>query len=311
MIQDKELLAISSLLFRVFQKNKFADPTYLRWQYFEVPDADAIFANYFEANICQGHYCVVPQTFKRQNNYLRMALSVNTAVDQHARMKGLFTRLAEQTYKRASQEQGIQGIIGVANANSTHGFLSRLKFSLLGSLPVGIGVSFPLSVFSPEVKTFRVNSEFLNSVELNNIIDSLDFEGVRGFSREWGGERLRWRLANPSSNYTFSVSKEGILISAQESIMGIPLAILLKFLPKKGCGEMDVRPLIRSACKESRTALFLYAGYNAAAKVSTIALPSGFKPSPLNLIFRSLDSAALPASQVKFDTFEFLDFDAY
>jgi hypothetical protein len=45
--------------------------------------------------------------------------------------------------------------------------------------------------------------------------------------------------------------------------------------------------------------------------VPGIPLPKRLKTSPLNLIFRSLDAAMIHQDSVTFDTFEFLDFDAY
>ena len=64
------------------------------------------------------------------------ALSLNTAVHERARGGGVFTRLAEETYDKA-RVRGIRVVVGVANANSTPGFVKRLGFTSIGPLPVG------------------------------------------------------------------------------------------------------------------------------------------------------------------------------
>jgi GNAT superfamily N-acetyltransferase len=119
MTRDEELLAINTLLLRVFKTSKFADPSYLRWQYFQAPEGEAVFTNYFEDDLCRAHYCVLPQNYLFGRTVYRMALSLNTAVDPAFRLKGLFTNLANETYAKAKEEHGIRAILGVANANST------------------------------------------------------------------------------------------------------------------------------------------------------------------------------------------------
>jgi hypothetical protein len=45
--------------------------------------------------------------------------------------------------------------------------------------------------------------------------------------------------------------------------------------------------------------------------VRGIRSPRKLQPSPLNLVFKSLDEARAPSATFALDTFEFLDMDAY
>ena len=51
----------------------------------------------------------------------------------------MFTILAERTYQYAA-ENGYRFVIGVANAQSTHGFIKNLDFKLIGPLDFKIGL---------------------------------------------------------------------------------------------------------------------------------------------------------------------------
>lgn len=98
-------------------------------------------------------------------------LSLNTATHPDHRGKRLFTILAERTYQYAA-DNGYKFVIGVANAQSTHGFLKHLKFKLIGPL------------------TFKVGTG-------TNIYPQKDYT----FTRYWDKEIMDWRLKNPSMEY--------------------------------------------------------------------------------------------------------------
>ena len=76
------------------------------------------------------------------------------------------------------------------------------------------------------------------------------------------------------------------------------------------CGVSKLSRAIRSATRHHRAGFAVYAGFNGSVGVRGIQPPRRIQPSPLNLVIRHLD-AAVDASQIVLDTFEFLDMDAY
>ncbi len=310
-ISSSQLAAVNDLLLRVFSQAKFADRAYLEWQYLQGPDGPAIFSNYMEEGTCVGHYCVLPQNYIRVDTQCRLALSLNTAVDHRFRLKGLFNKLAQETYAKARDQCGIKGIVGVANANSTPGFLGRLGFRLLGPLPVGIGFCPWFFKKNRKAKTFFVNDAFLASDSFDVIMDSLDFRSTGGLSQKWSPTKIKWRLSNPTANYKLHEACDGVLVSQTDQYNRLRVVILLKFFPKKEIRSIDSMALVGAACKDAGTPLFLYAGYNPATKLRLVRLPESLKPSPLNLIFKELDQMPAGSTDVSFETFEFFDFDVY
>ena len=72
----------------------------------------------------------------------RAALSLNTAVHERGRGGGVFVELGERTVGKAA-ELGVESVVGVANANSTPGFVRRLGFDLLAPLPAKMITPLP------------------------------------------------------------------------------------------------------------------------------------------------------------------------
>ncbi len=87
--------------------------------------------------------------------------------------------------------------------------------------------------------------------------------------------------------------------------------MILKLYPRRGSGKRRASALVSASCRFHRAPFGVYAGWNAHAKLPGVPLPERLKPAPLNLIFRSLDPSVIHQDSVAFDTFEFLDFDAY
>ena len=112
-------------------------------------------------------------------------LSLNTATHPAHQGNRLFTTLAKKTYSKAT-ELGYKFVIGVANANSTHGFLKNLNFYLVAPLEFKVG--------------------FGDIYKYSDIIDK---------QRVWYDDIiLKWRLKNPCFNYF--ISGKSILGSRKE-----------------------------------------------------------------------------------------------
>lgn len=122
-----------SLFARCFPKTSKLNADYLAWLYVQNPAGPVIAFDAYDSARLVAHYAVVPVVVEMDGQACRACWSLNTATDPAYQGRGLFVKLAEQTYEAAKAESCI-GVIGVANQNSTHGFLKRLGFTLHGQL---------------------------------------------------------------------------------------------------------------------------------------------------------------------------------
>ena len=178
---DHSLHEIQQLLQLVFEKNaaKFSYD-YLKWQYVENPMGQVVGFNAYKEDVLAAHYETVPVYMNINGEKTLGLLSKDTATHPDHRGKRLFTLLAERTYQYAA-ENGYKFVIGVANANSTPGFIKHLKFKLIGPLTFKIGIG-------------------------TNIYPQRSYT----FSRYWDKEIMDWRLKNPSMKY---YNNGGLIVS--------------------------------------------------------------------------------------------------
>lgn len=171
-IEENDLKEIQKLLFLTFpnRKDKFSI-AYLHWQYVDNPVGSIVGFNAYMGDELAAHYVTMPIYMMINGEKTLGVLSLNTATHPNHRGKRLFTILAEKTYECAA-ENGYKFVIGVANANSTHGFVKHLGFRLIGPLEFKVGMGY-------------------------NLYHRSDYI----FSRFWDKEIMDWRLKNPSMEY--------------------------------------------------------------------------------------------------------------
>jgi hypothetical protein len=203
----------------------------------------------------------------------RGLLSLNTATAPAHQGKGLFTKLADSTYTYAAKH-GFGFVIGVANANSTHGFVKKLGFQLVSPLRAMVGIG-PLSTRKP---------------------------GEVQYERTWHPEALKWRLAHPLYRYT--VNHEGALdvLLSERSQLGcrlllgaLPAAALVGIAPEAHKGPIGPR---------------IWVGLDRAMNWTLrpyMNIPMKLRPSPLNLIFKDLtgQGRTLDPSRIRFQAIDF------
>ena len=242
---------------------------YLKWQYFENPNGTVVSFNAFsEEGELAAHYATIPIYMLIDGEKVKGLLSLNTATHPNHQGNRLFTRLANETYKRGI-EMGYKFVIGVANANSTHGFLKYLKFDLISPLIFKIGIG---------------------DIYKGDIVDGMN----RIF---YDSEILRWRLRCPEFKY--SVSGSTILSKRPELLFHTSAAKL----PKEFSGDMfglkktfDVFNIYIGLGANTKNGLYL-------------DLPSFIHRSPFNLIFRDLTEGNLPKITKDNIFFQLLDYD--
>jgi hypothetical protein len=153
---------------------------YLKWLYFDNPIGAAIgFNARFEGKLI-AHYAVVPYMF---NQNVPAALSVNTATHPSHGGRGLFTKLAQRTYKQAFN-YNIEFISGVANQNSINVFENKLNFQHLGRVKLSLMTRY----------------HFCDTL-LKDLM--------------YGGD-LAWRLLNPSKKYYCAINGNNSLIFTKQ-----------------------------------------------------------------------------------------------
>lgn len=171
-VDDDSLIEIQRLLKLVFENRaeKFSFE-YLKWQYADNPVGKIVGYNAYMGDVLAAHYVTMPIYMVINGEKTLGVLSLNTATHPDHRGKRLFSVLAEQTFQYAT-ENGFKFVIGVANANSTHGFIKNLNFKLIGPLTFKVGVGTDIY---PQKKYV--------------------------FTRYWDKEIMDWRLKNPSMKY--------------------------------------------------------------------------------------------------------------
>lgn len=173
-IDDKSLKNYADLLTKVFPSTSKYTFEFLKWQYATNPCGKVVGYDAFYENKLVAHYVTIPVKYSKNNVQYKGLLSLNTATDPSFQGNGLFTKLAEKTYE-VGANNGYQFVIGVANQNSTHGFLKKLGFKLISSLDAYIYL-------------FDSKQSVPSKILFQSIIDD---------------ETLKWRVNNPSNKYRF------------------------------------------------------------------------------------------------------------
>lgn len=263
----------NELLKVVFPESKKFSEQFLSWEYADNPVGEIIGFNAFKGEVLAAHYVTQPLVAIINGDIVKGLLSLNTATHPDHQGKKLFISLAEKTYEYAAAN-GFSFVIGVANANSTPGFLKKLGFQHVCPLDVKVG---------------------------SGKIKKNDIKSGPSYQRLWDERSLQWRLSDPFNKYLVHNSrvyspnvKMGI-----RAIMGEFDATLLK----------QLYPVQHVSCSPVK----MYIGRDSSInwkKSCYINLPDRFKTSPLNLIFKDLTGNGRGLSKDDL-CFQLIDFDAY
>jgi predicted N-acetyltransferase YhbS len=244
---------IAALLHDVFPKAFWLTPRYLRWLYLGNPEGRAIgFNAHDESGRLVGHYAVVPMraVFRAGGEPITGALSLNSAVSETVRGRGLFVRLAELTYER-TRESGGRFILGVGNANSTHGLVKSLGFTFYGPLEAKVGFGIPAPAPA---------------------------RPASAFARFWDERTLAWRLDNPEApscvhDRTLFRSYRGLnVVLKWDNTLALPPSVR-RGTPLAPMVYIGRRPDLRFS------------------SLRFVDIPRWLRPSPLNLTLKPLDEA--------------------
>lgn len=279
---DGPTLALYGALFKAcFPATDKFTPRYLEWLYVDNPDGRAVGFDAWDGARLAAHYVCIPARAWVEGREVPVLLSLNTATHPDYQGKGLFTKLAAMTFD-AGAAQGFDGVYGVANANSTPGFVRKLGFQLVRPLEARIGLGGLRH--GPQAPA-----------------DTLSF------ARSWSADALRWRCANPD-NPVF-VKDGGATLRFHAAASGNKLPAYAELDASSiGAGAL---PRTTAAPALSPLRLFIGLAPDASSRYWNYAsIPMRLRPSPLNLIYRSFAPrvAGLDPRRI---AFSFLDFDAY
>jgi GNAT superfamily N-acetyltransferase len=299
------------LLVENLDASRFGHPGYLGWFYRANPRGEVIDENEDDDDGNRiGHYAVIPTRYRTPTGPTPFIFSSNVATSPTARRSGLFRTMAERIYERA-REKGAPGMVGVGNDNSTIVVVDRFGWRALGPLPVRVCV--PVPGLGRSVESRPVDSRLLTTPWFDAASEDLDWVPVADWAQSWTPDFLRWRLSRPDGGYVLHVTPDALAVSVlAHARFRIRCAVLLKVFPRPGARlPLSATPMIAAACRHHRAALCVYAGFNAHVRVRGVRSPRRIQPSPLNLVFKSLDEVRAPSPTFRLDTFEFLDMDAY
>lgn len=272
---------------KAFPKNARFTVAYLDWLYNANPDGLAIGFNAWAGDTLVAHYVCIPTCVEIYGTVVRAMLSLNTATHPAHQGKGLFTRLANATYDSAAA-MGIEAVYGIANANSTPGFVKKLGFKLIKPLDAQIGWG-----------TLGVD---WNSVMSRTI-----------FSRKWNNANLKWRMANPKNTVYMHRRADCAQFFAKAKGWALPTygecRSDLPYMPDM----QDMQDMPSQMLRLSTAVPHLYLGLlpDGSRRSSTyVNVPDVLRPSPLNFIYRSL-SGSMQTLDGCGISLSFLDFDAY
>ena len=255
-------------------------PAYLDWLYLANPDGAAVGFDAWDGERLAAHYVCVPARVWVEGSEVLVLLSLNTATHPDYQGKGLFTKLAAMTYEAGAQA-GFDGVYGVANANSTPGFVRKLGFQLVRPLEARVGLGRLRHAPKPSASALS-------------------------FERSWTPAALAWRCANPHNRVHAVPNRGGQPLQLHAAAMG-------KHIPAYAELEAPAAPALVGGDTAVLSPLRLFIGLapDATSRYWNYAsIPMRLRPSPLNLIWRPFTprTPTLDATRIQFT---FLDFDAY
>jgi len=256
--------------------DKFTE-AYIEWLYVANPDGRAVGFDAWDGEQLAAHYVCLPARAQVGGEPARVLLSLNTATAPAYQGKGLFTKLAEMTYQAAAA-QGYDGVYGVANANSTPGFIRKLGFQLVRPLEARIGFGRLQQGSRPDA--------------------------APAFERLWDRASIAWRCANPHNRVHWRRHGARLQFHAPSLSAALP-----------AYAELPAAALALDPPPQAKATppLRLYIGLLPEARGNYrnyFRIPDRLRPSPLNLIYRSF-SPRVTALDPDAIHFTFLDFDAY
>lgn len=301
---DDDLRLVADLLKAVFPQPERFTPERLRWGYRDHPLGPAAVGRvHGEGGRQVGNYALIPLRLDDGRTSLRLGLGVDLAVDPDARGSGVFRETIQNAYAEA-RELGMDGILGIANAQSAPRMVKAMGWRHLPSLPTRLVV--PCS--RGRGRTFSVAADALADPGVRSALAATSVRPGPRFGQQWDEALLRWRLSMPGGEYRLHLLPDCVAISTGDTVAGLPVAVLLKVLPV-GEGRVRGARVAARLARAHRTPLVVHWGVNSRLRLPGPRLPKRLQPSPLEVVLHLFDDGESPDPVL--DRFELLDLDAY
>lgn len=298
------------ILHHVMGDKRFRDTAYLDWLYGDQPIGTTVeVVVRDDSGRPVAHGAAVPQELRCRESEARFVEIVNAAVIPNSQGQNIFAGEILNHVPLVLAQNCIGGY-GVTNERSTVPGVSMdgLGATLIRPLPVRVCI--PSRLTPRSAQSYDATPGFLSSDAFADLTADLDDYPTEGWVQRFNTDVLRWRLSRPAVTYGVHVTNNVFAVTLKAKAKGLPFALLLKLLPRGGSrGPLPSRDIVAAACRHHRVPAVIYAGFNAQVPVSGFDVPRRYLPKPLNLLFLTLSE--LEPSEFCFDTFEFLDFDAF
>lgn len=297
----------AELLMAELPERRFEDDAYLRWLYEADPFGEGIYESVDdEHGVRVAHYGLVPQEYRDASGPAPFVFSLNAVTRSGTQRRGYFSEIGRRIWGRAAAG-GTRVVVGVTNDKSRRPVM-RQGWRWIGRLPVLVVPPTGLRARGWERR--RATPGWLRTEEAAEWFADLDDAPATGWVNRWTVEHLRWRLAWPGCGpYTVHRSTHLVAVSAAVPVAGVPVAVVLKLLPRAGAPlPLSGHPAVTEACRAHRSPVAVYAGFNRHVHLRGIPAPERVRPAPLNLMVYALDPS-IDQDAFELDTFELLDMD--
>ena len=308
----EDLTPTVTLLNEVFGFDPPIGVAHLEWYYRGNPEGQAAVGRVDVDGRQMGNYALVPLRFlAADGRVIRLGLGVDLCVHPDARGTGAYRRTVEASYT-AGTAAGLDGILGVGNAQSVPRMVETMGWSALGSLPVRL---LPGRPGGERFTSVAVDDEVLAGDLIDGLLPEPTGAPSSGHATVWSAELLRWRLARPGARYTLHIGSDVVLVSTTTLVGPVRVAILLKAIPRRPLKRrLPSGPLAAVLARHHRTPLVIHWGANPDIRFTGIHIPRRLQPSPLGIVLHLLDTdgkSPIGDDGITLTSLEFLDIDAY
>ena len=308
----EDLRATADLLNMVFAHDPPMGVNHLAWYYHQNPTGRAAVGQAHDEGRLVGNYALVPLRFRSATGpAIVLGLGGDLSVHPAARGSGAYRRTVEDSY-RVGTEAGLDGILGVANAESAPRMVKTMGWRMLPLLTSRLLVATP---GRHGFAAHPVNRSLLDSNTIQQMLPQEVPVSANGHGATWDSDHLRWRLGRPGADYVVHERDDVLLVSTTTTVRRLRVAVLLKVLPRQvQTDPIPSGPLAAALATHHCTPLVLHWGANPSVRFLRISIPHRLQPSPLALVVHPFADNGVPRfdpGALSITGFEFLDFDAY
>jgi hypothetical protein len=320
--KDKNLAEMIDITKENYGEIEISDEKFLKWQYFNNPAGKALIKlAKSNDNEVVGQYVIIPMKIKVNEEIVDSTLSLNTLTRKDYRGKGIFTGLADAVYNQCKEDK-LEFTYGFPNQNSYPGFIKKLQFTDLGTLPLMV---YPLNIEklvlkkfdskllaklgSPFKYIFNIKIENKNDITIKTIDEDFDdfnmfWENVKDKYKVIGvrnSEYIKWRYKDvPIREYSIiGAYRNDELVSyavlRNTEIEKFNCGMIVDFMVKEGETLAGIKVIKESTIKFNNDGMELVGclmgekteEYEILKKSKFLKCPKFLEPQPFTVVYRN------------------------